>query len=165
MSNFIRLSPARAVSYHKIPIFPDFPRFLLISAHRLGALARAFRPPRRLPGPKRRWQCCRWTPLAFQRAIGVPMSPRERTPLTKTNIPDRDPANLKSSLFWKMSLFCLGNIKHFHENITFSYKAKYKENPAAASPARPSPAQQELGSRGSRRPRGSRARIRRAERS
>ena len=78
------------------------------------------------------------------------MSPRERTPLTETNIFDRDPANPKSSLFLENVTFLFGKHKAFCQNITFSYKAKYKENPAAASPARPSPAQQELGSRGSR---------------
>ena len=79
------------------------------------------------------------------------MSPRERTPLTKTNILDRDPANPKSSLFLENDTFLFGKHKAFFiKNITFSYKAKYKENPAAASPARPSPAQQELGSRESR---------------
>ena len=76
------------------------------------------------------------------------------------NISDRDPANLKSSLFLENVTFLFGKHKAFVENVTFPSKAKYKENPAAASPARPSPAQQELGSRGSRERRGSRARIR-----
>ena len=131
-------------------------------------LARAFRPPRRLPGPKRRWECCRWTPLALQRAIGVPMSPRERTPLTKTNIPDRDPANLRSSLFLENVTFLFGKHKAFSSKYHFLVQSKIQRESSRGQPgaAQPSPA-------GARIPRiapqiqelrGSRPRIRRAER-
>ena len=71
----------------------------------------------------------------------MPRRPRERISSTKTNVFDRDPANPKSSLFWKMALFCSGNIKHFDQNITFRTKQNTKgiqPGPARHGPAQPS---------------------------
>ena len=69
------------------------------------------------------------------------MSPRERIPLAETNIPDRDPANPKSSLFLGNVTFCSGNIKHLEQNITFRTKQNTKgiqPGPARHGPAQPS---------------------------
>ena len=81
-------------NYHKIPLFYDLRLFNPTPAD---ALKRASRPPRRLPDPKGRWDSRRWTPLAFQRAIGVPMSPRENISLAERSISRCDPGNPESS--------------------------------------------------------------------
>ena len=95
------------------------------------------------------------------------MSPRERIPLTETNISDRDPANPKSSLFLENVTFLFGKHKAFLSKYHFLAQSKIQRESSRGQPgaAQPSPA-------GARIPRiapqiqelrGSRPRIRRAE--
>ena len=70
------------------------------------------------------------------------MTPRERIHLTKTNIPDRDPANPKSSLFLENVTFLFGKHKAFLSKYHFLAQSKIQRESSRGQPgaAQPSPA-------------------------
>ena len=70
------------------------------------------------------------------------MSPRERTPLTKTNILDRDPANPKGSLFLENCTFLFGKHNAFLSKYHFLAQSEIQRKSSRGQPdaAQPSPA-------------------------